>query len=245
MAKNWLERTELLIGENKVEALSKSNVLIVGLGGVGGFAAEFLCRAGIGSFTLVDGDVYDLTNKNRQIMATAETIGLSKAEVTAKRLQSINPNVKLQVLQLFVKPENIAALLSEPYDFVLDCIDSITPKIALIEEAKKRNFAVISSMGAGGRLNPNLVEVADLRKTRACKLAKTIRKRLQKDILKMGVPVVYSSELVIESSLQLTDGSNFKKSFYGTISYMPAIFGLYMAWYVLDMLTKHEKTNNI
>jgi tRNA A37 threonylcarbamoyladenosine dehydratase len=236
MEKYWLERTELLIKSEGLNTLKKANVLVVGMGGVGSFAAEFIARAGVGSMTIVDGDIVDITNKNRQLPALTSTIGTSKVEVVAKRLLDINPELKLTVLNEFISPERAFEIVDNQYDFVVDCIDSITPKINLILACKRKRIKVVSSMGAGGKLNPALVQVSDIKKTRDCFLAKTVRKRLIKEGIQKGVKVIFSTETPIAESLQLVENQDFKKSFYGTISYMPAIFGLYAASEVINYL---------
>lgn len=236
MGKFWLERTELLIKKEGLEKLKNTNILIVGMGGVGSFAAEFIARAGVGSMTIVDGDVVDITNKNRQLPALSSTVGTSKVAVMAKRLLDINPTLNLTVLNEFISPDRAFEIVDNRFDYVVDCIDSITPKINLILACKRNRIKVISSMGAGGKLNPTLVKVSDIKKTRDCYLAKTVRKRLAKEGILKGVKVVFSTETPIPESLQLTENQDFKKSYYGTISYMPAIFGLYAASEVLNYL---------
>ncbi|WP_304343743.1 tRNA threonylcarbamoyladenosine dehydratase [Chryseobacterium koreense] len=237
MKKNWLERTELLIKENNLEKLRNSNVLVVGLGGVGSFAAEFLARAGIGKMTIVDGDAVDLSNINRQLPALHSTVGKLKTEIMSDRLLDINPDLELQKLDEFLNPENMEEILnSQKFDYVLDCIDSVSPKIALIKAARRKKIKIISCMGAGGKIDPSKVMVRDISKTHNCFLAKQVRKRLKKEGINKGFRCVFSNEIQNEESLKMTDGSNFKKSFYGTISYIPAIFGLYAAAEVVNYL---------
>ena len=236
---DWLERTELLIGKDKLEKLSKSNVLIVGLGGVGSFAAEFICRAGIGKMTIIDGDTVDPTNKNRQLPALNSTIGQSKAAVMASRFLDINPDLKLRVIDKFQQPEdNINLIKDESFDYVMDCIDSVSPKIYLIKTCFDTNQRFISSMGAGGKLDASTVKVADISKSYNCPFARTIRKRLKRHNIRKGFKVVFNHGELLRDSMKLTDGSNYKKSFYGTISYMPALFGLRMASEVIQDLTE-------
>lgn len=239
MQNNWLERTELLIKQEGLAKLKSANVLVVGLGGVGSFAAEFLARAGVGNMTIVDGDTADITNINRQLPALHSTIGKHKVEVVSERLLDINPELNLTPINEFLLPERMDAILDEtPFDYVLDCIDSVSPKLSLIKSARRRKIKLISAMGAGGKLDPSKVMVRDISKTKNCFLAKQVRKRLRKENIHKGFKCVFSTELQIEDSLKMTDGSNFKKSFYGTISYMPAIFGLYAAAEVIKFLTK-------
>lgn len=240
--KNWLERTELLVKEEGIQKLQNANLLIIGLGGVGSFAAEFLGRAGVGKMTIADGDTVDITNINRQLPALHSTVGKKKTELVAERLMDINPELQLTIISTFLNPENMDETLDgQNFDYILDCIDSVSPKISLIKAAKKRKIKVISCMGAGGKKDPSKVLVRDLSKTNNCYLAKQIRKRLKKEsnIVK-GVKCVFSSELQDEKSLKLTDGTNYKRSFYGTNSYIPALFGLYAAAEVINYLIKKE-----
>ena len=242
MSAKWLERTELLIKENGTEKLKKANVLVVGLGGVGSFAAEFLARAGVGTMTIVDGDLVDITNINRQLPALHSTVGKSKVDVVSERLLDINPELKLTSINQFLEPENMKEILdSNTFDYILDCIDSVTPKLTLIKEAKRRKIKIVSSMGAGGKTDPSKVMVRDISKTHNCFLAKQVRKRLKKENIHKGFRCVFSNEIQNEESLKMTDGSNFKKSFYGTISFIPAIFGLYAAAEVINYLLKQDE----
>ncbi|NMM50191.1 tRNA threonylcarbamoyladenosine dehydratase [Marinigracilibium pacificum] len=235
---NWLERTELLIGEESIEKLKNSRVLVVGLGGVGSFAAEFLVRAGIGDITIVDGDKFDPTNKNRQLPALDSTIDKSKAQVLGQRLLDINKDLKLNVIEKFLEPEETNAIVrNERFDYIVDCIDSISPKINLIKAAIFSKTKIVSSMGAGGKLDPSKVIAASIWKTRQCNFARQIKKRLKRDDIWKNVRVVYSYEELKRDSLKMTDGTRYKKSFYGTISYMPALFGLHCAAEVIRGLT--------
>jgi tRNA threonylcarbamoyladenosine dehydratase len=223
---SWLSRTTLLVGETAVEKLQNAHVLVVGLGGVGSFAAEFLARSGIGEMTIVDGDVVDPTNRNRQLPALASTHGCSKADIMAERLTAINPEIRLKVVKDFLTPDKAEEICNAaPFDYVLDCIDSITPKLYLIAAAKKSGLRIVSSMGAGGKLDATRIKVADLRDTYNCHFALMIRKRLKKKGVLRGLITVFSDEPALAESLMMTDGSNFKKSAYGTISYLPAAFG--------------------
>lgn len=236
MAK-WQERAELLFKPEGLQNLKNANVLIVGVGGVGSFAAEFLARAGVGNLTIVDGDVVDITNINRQLPALHSTVGMSKIEVVGNRLMDINPELNLTKVQEFLSPERAFEIVEEKYDYVLDCIDSVTPKLNLIIGAKRKRVKIISSMGAGGKMEASKVKVADITNTVNCMFAKTIRRRL-KEFKIDKLKVVFSSEIQDETSLKMTDGSNYKKSFYGTNSYMPGLFGLYMAETVIRYLIK-------
>lgn len=236
MAK-WLERSELLFKKEGIDNLKKANVLVVGLGGVGSFAAEFLARAGVGNMTIVDGDVVDITNINRQLIALHSTISQSKVTLVSDRLMDINPELNLTRITEFLSPERAFEIVSEDFDYVLDCIDSVTPKLNLIIGAKRKRVKIISCMGAGGKVDASKVKVADIGNTENCFLAKTIRKRL-KEVKIDKLKVVFSSEIQDETSLKMTDGANYKKSFYGTNSYMPGLFGLYAAETVIRYLLK-------
>ncbi|MGZ5263339.1 MAG: tRNA threonylcarbamoyladenosine dehydratase [Kaistella sp.] len=239
MQKKWLERTELLIKKHGVEKLQDANLLVVGLGGVGSFAAEFLARSGVGKMTIVDGDTVDITNINRQLPALHSTVGKSKVEVVSERLLDINPDLQLTKINEFLNPERMDEVIgAEKFDYILDCIDSVTPKLALIITAKRRKIKIVSSMGAGGKIDPAKVMVRDISKTYNCFLAKNVRKRLKKENINKGIRCVFSNEIQDEESLKMTDGSNFKRSFYGTSSFIPAIFGLYAAAEVINHLLK-------
>ena len=242
MQNEWLQRTELLIKTKGIKKLQKANILVIGLGGVGSFATEFLVRSGIGKITIIDGDSIDITNINRQLPALNSTIGIPKTEVISKRILDINPNIYLTAINEFLIPERMEEILTnEKFDYVLDCIDSVSPKLALIRTCKKHKIKLISAMGAGGKSDPSKVLVRDISKTNNCFLAKQIRKQLRKENIHKGFRCVFSTEIQDECSLKLTDGSNFKKSFYGTISYMPAIFGLYAAAEVIQFLLKKNE----
>jgi tRNA A37 threonylcarbamoyladenosine dehydratase len=238
MAK-WQERAELLFKTEGLSNLKNAKVLIVGLGGVGSFSAEFLVRAGVGNLTIVDGDTVDITNINRQLPALHSTLGMPKVQVVGDRLMDINPELNLIRIQEFLSPERAFEIVTPEFDYVLDCIDSVTPKLNLIIASKRKRVKIISSMGAGGKMEASKVKVADITNTTNCFLAKTIRKRLKEHKIDK-LKVVFSSEIQDESSLKMTDGSNFKKSFYGTNSYMPGLFGLYAAETVIRYLLKKQ-----
>jgi tRNA A37 threonylcarbamoyladenosine dehydratase len=233
----WTERAELLFKAEGLNKLRNANVLVVGLGGVGSFAAEFLARAGVGKMTIVDGDIVDITNINRQLPALHSTVGQPKVTIVGDRLMDINPELKLTRIKEFLSPERAFEIVSAEYDYVLDCIDSITPKLNLIIAAKRKRVKIISSMGAGGKMEASKVHVSCITKATNCMLAKTIRKRLKGEKIDK-LKVVSSSEIQDQSSLKMTDGSNFKKSFYGTNSYMPGLFALYAAETVIRYLLK-------
>ncbi len=233
---NWQERTELLFGENKIERIRNANVLVVGTGGVGGYAAEMICRAGVGKMTIVDADTIQPSNINRQIIALHSNIGMSKVNALGKRLLDINPNLELTVMEKYLKDEAIPELLErEKFDFVVDAIDTVAPKCFLIFECLRRKIKIVSSMGAGAKSDITKVCFADIWDTYHCGLSKAVRKRLQKMGMKKSLPVVFSTEQADEKAVLLVDERN-KKSTCGTVSYMPAVFGCYLAEYVIKKL---------
>ena len=237
----WLDRTSLLLKQKKLKKLQSANVLVVGLGGVGAFAAEYLVRAGIGKLTIVDGDIIDETNINRQLPALHSTLGKFKTVVMQDRLQDINPDIQIQLISRFIQPDEFDVLVTaQQYDYIVDAIDSVSPKIYLILAAKRNKIKIVSAMGAGGKLDPGKVKVSDISKTRDDFLARVIRKRLKKHGYQKGIKCVFSTELQDENAMQMTDNSGFKKSHYGTISYMPALFGLYAAAEVIRYLINRE-----
>ena len=234
---NWRQRTLLLLGDEKMERLRQAHVLVVGLGGVGAYAAEMICRAGVGRMTIVDADMVQPTNLNRQLPALHSTLGMSKAEILEKRFRDINPEIELTVLPVFLKDENIPELLdAASYDFVVDAIDTLSPKCHLIAEAMKRHIKIVSSMGAGAKSDITQVRFADIWDTYHCGLSKAVRKRLQKMGIKRKLPVVFSTEQADPKAVLLTEDEMNKKSTCGTVSYMPAVFGCYLAEYVLKRL---------
>jgi len=222
---SWLSRTTLLIGEDKVKALTEKHVMIVGMGGVGSFAAEFICRSGIGKMSIIDGDVVDPSNRNRQLPALATNHGESKADIMAERLKSINPELELNVIKEFINPDMVSRLFELKPDYIIDAIDSVTPKVTLLIQAYQQEIPIVSSMGAGAKLDPTMIRVADISKTQICPFAQQVRKRLKQEKIYKGIKTVFSPEEPIWDSLMLTDGTKFKKSAYGTISYLPAAFG--------------------
>ena len=237
MTDSWQERTELLLGQQKVNKLQDAHVLVAGLGGVGAYAAENLCRAGVGKLTIVDHDVVQPSNRNRQLIAFNSTEGKRKADLMAKRLEDINPRVELTVLSEFLGEGNIGELLSNKFDYVVDAIDTLSPKIFLIYNALKQNLPLVSSMGAGGKLDPSQVQISDISDSYQCRLAFMLRKKLRKFGVHEGFRVVFSSEPVNKEAVKLTEGEQNKKSTVGTISYMPAVFGCMCASVVIRELT--------
>ena len=223
---NWLERTSLLLGEEKLEILRRANVLVVGLGGVGAYAAEMIARAGVGSMTIADADTVSATNINRQLIALHSTIGKQKADLVAERLRDINPDIKLNVVNRFIKDDETDILLDgAAFDYVVDAIDTLSPKLALIKGCLDRNIPLVSSMGAGAKTDPTKMDICDISKTHHCPLAHMLRKRLHKIGIRSGFKAVYSPEPVREGAMILCEEQN-KKSNTGTISYIPALFGI-------------------
>ena len=223
---NWLERTELLLGEDKLNILKNANVLVVGVGGVGAYAAEMIVRSGVGRMTIADADKVSPTNINRQLVALHSTVGREKCDILADRLKDINPELQLTIVNRFIKDDETDALLdSSNFDYVVDAIDTLSPKLALIKGALDRGIRIVSSMGAGAKTDPTLMEIKDIAKTHHCPLAHMLRKRLHKIGIKRGFWAVFSPEPVREGAMILCEEQN-KKSNVGTISYIPALFGI-------------------
>jgi len=241
----WLSRTELLIGREHLEKLIQAHVLVVGMGGVGSFAAEFICRSGVGEMTIVDGDVVDPSNRNRQLPALATNHGQSKALIMGERLMQINPELKLHIINEFVNPEKVDKIINSNFDYVVDAIDSITPKLTFIQAAFNKKMRIVSSMGAGGKFDPTKLQVTDISKTYNCPFAQQIRKQLKGYGIKTGIKAVFSPEKPDKESIMLTDGKNYKKSAYGTISYLPATFGATLASVVIrDIIGLNNNANH-
>ena len=230
----WMSRTQLMLGDEIVEKLMGKNVLIIGLGGVGGICAEMIVRAGVGKMTIVDNDLIDESNINRQIPALQSTVKQPKAKVLASRLLDINPLLELTVLELFVEDTLTLNLIEkEKWDYIVDCIDTLSAKVNLIKACMDRHLPIVSSMGAGGKMDPSLIKVTDLSKTYECNLARYVRKRLQALGIKKGLKVVFSPEKTDQSKIIETENAYPKKSIIGTLSYMPAIFGCTVASVVI------------
>ena len=235
MAENWLQRGELLLGEEKQKTLHNAHLLVVGLGGVGSWAAEMLCRAGVGAFTLVDADVVDVTNINRQMPALSSTVGQPKCNVVAERLRAINPEVQLVVKQQFIAPDNIGLLLNEQqFDFVVDAIDTLEPKCALIRTCWERGLKIISSMGAGAKCDLAAIRCSELWKTEHCTLAKNVRRMLRDARGKYKLPVVYSVEEPRRNAIRPNPAGG--KPVIGSLGYFTATFGCYIAEYVIKQI---------
>ena len=240
MLENWHSRTELLIGKDGVEKLANKHVFIAGLGGVGGYVAEMLTRTGIGKLTILDSDVVSQSNVNRQIIALTSTVGKSKVELITNRLKDINPNIEIIQKKVYLNYENIDEVLSEPYDYVVDAIDTLSPKISLISASLERNLKLISSMGAGAKLQPDRVTVTDISKTYNDNLARILRKRLHRIGIRTGFKAVFSPEEVIKSAIKTVENTaeENKKSVLGSISYMPSIFGIHIAAEIINDFIK-------
>lgn len=234
---DWLERTEMLIGAGGIKRLRASKVLVTGLGGVGAVAAEMICRAGVGKMTIVDGDKIHTTNRNRQIHALKSTEGLEKAEVVGRKLKDINPDLELTVIPEYIKDDRMIEILEAGYDYVVDAIDTLSPKVFLIYHSVKMNYPVVSSMGAGGKFDPMNIRICDIAETTDCTLARILRKRLHRLGIQSGFTAVFSPEAIDKARVIETDGEQNKKSIVGTISYMPAAFGIACASVVIRQLT--------
>ena len=223
--KEWMQRTELLLGSDRIERLRNARVLVVGLGGVGAYAAEAIARAGVGTMTIADADAVSESNINRQLPALHSTVGEPKAEVMARRLLDINPGLRLTVVRRYIRDEETETLLDEGFDYAVDAIDTLSPKAGLIRSCLERDIPVVSSMGAGAKTDPTRVRIEDIARSHHCPLAHMLRKRLHKMGIRTGFYVVFSDEPVREGSMMLCEETN-KKSNVGTISYIPALFGI-------------------
>ena len=236
-ANSWDERTRALLGAEAYHRLESSRVLVVGVGGVGGYAAEMLVRSGIGSLCLIDADNVELSNLNRQLIATHRTIGKPKAILYAERFHSINPECVIDARCMYLDEQNVTEIISEDFDFVIDAIDTVSPKVALLRECLNRKVPVISSMGAGGRLDPSKVLLTDLWQTREDGLARTVRQRLKREGIRCKLPVVASTEAPHKNAI-VEVADLHKRSSYGTVAAIPAMFGIIAAQYVINSLTK-------
>lgn len=223
----------MAIGEEAAEKLKRSSVLVVGLGGVGGYAAEMICRAGVGNMTIVDGDVVQPSNRNRQLLALRSTEGRSKAEVMGERLLDINPALNLTVINEFLRDERMIEVLATGYDYVVDAIDTLSPKVFLIYHTVSKGMKLVSSMGAGGRFDPTRIAVSDISESYNCTLARIVRKYLHRLGVHEGFMAVYSPEDIDKKRVAKVTGEQNKASAVGTISYMPAAFGIACASVVI------------
>jgi len=241
MEVSWLERTEMMLSPLQMEKLKNSHVLVAGLGGVGGPSAEMLVRSGVGKLTIVDGDTIHATNINRQLIAMKDTEGKEKALEWKDRLLKINPNLELTVINEYIKDERMVEILHSGFDYVIDAIDTLSPKVFLLFHSVNFKLPIISSMGAGGKFDPMKIEIADISDTHTCKLALNVRKRLHKLGVRSGIKAVFSPELVPSHFIRFISGEKNKKSTVGTISYMPIIFGCFCASVVIrDLVNLNE-----
>lgn len=232
----WNDRTLLMLGQERYDKMQNAHVVVVGVGGVGGYAAEMLVRSGIGELTIIDSDSVAVTNINRQLIATHETIGMSKVKLFKERFLSINPKLKVSSVHCYLTSENVAMFINEKVDFVIDAIDTICPKISLIEYCIRSKVKIISSMGAGGRIDPLMVQYCDIWETKEDGLARVVRQRLKKIGLRCNFPVVCSMEPPKKYSIIEMNDTN-KRSSFGTLAAIPSIFGIYLANYVIRKIT--------
>ena len=231
------ERTRILLDASEQARLARAHVLVAGLGGVGSYCAEALARAGVGRLTLIDHDVVAVSNINRQLPALLSTVGQPKAELMAARIRDINPECELNVIREFLIPETVAEIVPADVDFVIDCIDSLNCKVALVATSVERGLKVASSMGAGNKLDPTRIRIADISKTEMCPLASVMRKRLRKRGIPKGVLTVFSDEPGrAPLPPQPVEGRGRVRAVNGTISYMPPLFGLMLAGAVVQRL---------
>jgi tRNA A37 threonylcarbamoyladenosine dehydratase len=236
----WQERTIQLLGQEKFSRLHHANILVVGMGGVGSMAAEMICRSGVGRMTIVDGDTIQPGNINRQLPATHSTLNRDKAVVMGERLMDINPGLELKVVSEYIREERIPEILDAPFDYVVDAIDTLSPKIYLIYHTLQKGLKLASSMGSGGKLDPSQVQVADFGDTYNCRLAYLLRKKLRKLDVHGGFKVVFSTEQVPRDRILSVEDEPNKKSTVGTNSYIPAIFGCLLASIVVrDLVEDH------
>ena len=232
------DRTRMLIGQEGIDRLQAAHVVVAGVGGVGSFAAEALARAGVGALTLIDNDVVDITNLNRQIHATMQTVGQPKVQVMAERLAAVAPELQVHQKQAFLLADNTAEVLGEVrYDYIIDAVDTVTAKLALIQYALERNIPVISSMGTANKLDATKFEVTDISKTHTCPLARVMRKELRDRGIASGVEVLYSTALPIAPTTVTETG---KKPVPGSIAYVPSTAGLLLAGHVIQKLLQQE-----
>lgn len=235
---NWQERTHILVGDEGISKLASSSVAVIGLGGVGAYAAEMLCRAGVGKLLLLDSDRVSITNKNRQLIALNSTVGMKKTEVLAARLKDINPEVELVLVDEYLEEDNVAQLLdNRKIDFLVDAIDTLSPKISLIKYCTDNSIKLVSSMGAGAKFDATAIRIKDLSKSFNCPLAYILRKKLRKVGIHKGFDVVFSEELPDKDAIIPMEERK-KKSQVGTISYLPAVFGCVCAQAAIEFLIK-------
>lgn len=235
---SFLMRTELLLGAEKLEKLRKSHVLVLGVGGVGAYTAEMLVRAGVGELTIVDGDVVEETNLNRQLVALHSTFGRPKTKVLKERFLDINPECIIHDIFEYIENEKTEKLLETHFDYAVDAIDSLSPKVYFLKRCLELDIPVISSMGSGGRLDPLAIQVADISKTYNCGLARAVRQKLKKLGISKGIKTVFSTEEVPSYAVKAyTDENGYNHSMTGTVSYLVAVFGCVLAAEVIKNLS--------
>lgn len=235
---DWLSRTEMMVGAEGLQRLKTANVLVVGLGGVGAYAAEMICRAGVGRMTVADGDRVHTSNRNRQLLALKSTEGEAKAELMAARLADINPSLHLTVIDEYIRDDRMTEILDKGYDYVVDAIDTLSPKIFLLFHSLHRKYPVVSSMGSGGKLDPLQIKISDISGTSGCTLARVLRKRLHRLGVREGFTAVWSPESIDKTKILAVSGETNKASIVGTVSYMPAAFGIACASVVIRDLIR-------
>jgi tRNA A37 threonylcarbamoyladenosine dehydratase len=234
----------MLLGSEGLKKLHSSGVLVVGLGGVGAYAAEMICRAGVGKMTIVDGDTIHATNRNRQLLALKSTEGSAKATIMEQRLKDINPGLDLTIINEYIKDERMTEILDSGFNYAVDAIDTLSPKVFLIYHAVMKKIPVVSSMGAGGKFDPVRISISDISETTDCTLARILRKRLHRLGIREGVTAVYSPEVIDKIKVIPAVGERNKASIVGTISYMPAAFGIACASVVIRDLAGIARGKN-
>lgn len=232
----WNDRTIKMLGVDGVNLLASSHVVVVGVGGVGGYAAEMLVRSGVGEITIIDADDVSVTNINRQLIADNLSVGQPKVELFEQRFKAINADIKVNAHKEYLSAENLTALIPDGVDFVVDAIDTVAPKVALIEYCLRNKVGIVSSMGAGGRIDPTAVRYADIWDTKEDGLARAVRQRMKKIGLRRSLAVVCSDERPMSHSLIALEETN-KRSSYGTLATIPSLFGIYLANYVVRKIT--------
>lgn len=236
---NQFTRTEMLLGSEAVHKLKQCRIAVFGIGGVGGYTVEALARSGVGTLDLIDNDTVSLTNINRQIIALHSTVGMNKTEAAKKRLLDINPNIKINTYNTFFTPENSGEFNFSQYDYIVDAIDTVSGKIELAVQADKANVPIISSMGAGNKLDPTRFEVSDIFKTSVCPLARVMRRELKKRNIRK-LKVVYSKEEALSPKCESDEDSGMKKQTPASIAYIPSVVGLIIAGEVINDITSQQ-----
>lgn len=236
---NQFTRTEMLLGSEAVHKLKHCRIAVFGIGGVGGYTVEALARSGVGTLDLIDNDTVSLTNINRQIIALHSTVGMNKTEAAKKRLLDINPNIKINTYNTFFTPENSGEFNFSQYDYIVDAIDTVSGKIELAVQADKANVPIISSMGAGNKLDPTRFEISDIYKTSVCPLARVMRRELKKRNIRK-LKVVYSKEEALSPKCESDEDSGMKRQTPASIAYVPSVVGLIIAGEVINDITSQQ-----